>query len=104
MSALQDALDMWDTLEFGKDAIPAQIIVKAAKRVANPDYKAALNVEPSYEYPDETSYIQAIVDAALGITDDQSDHLWVEDGERVVCTHCGITLKEGVGDACPDVD
>ncbi len=45
-----------------------------------------------------------------------SDHLWVEDGERIVCTHCGITLKkevakrwklplqEGVGDECPDTD
>ena len=32
----------------------------------------------------------------------KSDHLWVEDGERIVCTHCGCTLKEGVGDECPD--
>lgn len=29
-----------------------------------------------------------------------SDHLWVQDGERIVCTHCGIDLKEGVGDEC----
>ena len=32
----------------------------------------------------------------------ESDHLWIEDGERIVCTHCGISLKEGVDDACPD--
>ncbi len=31
-----------------------------------------------------------------------SDHLWIEDGERIVCTHCGIGLKEGDGDECPD--
>ncbi len=31
-----------------------------------------------------------------------SDHLWIEDGERIVCTHCGITLKEGLGDECHD--
>ena len=50
---------------------------------------------------------------ALGTN--MSDHLWVEDGERIVCTHCGITLdkeiakrwklvplKEGGSDECPD--
>jgi len=31
-----------------------------------------------------------------------SNHLWIEDGKRIVCTHCGIGLKEEVGDECPD--
>ncbi len=33
-----------------------------------------------------------------------SDHLWIEDGERIVCTHCGVNLMKGVGDECPDVE
>ncbi len=23
-----------------------------------------------------------------------SDHLWIEDGERIVCTECGLTLED----------
>ncbi len=22
------------------------------------------------------------------------DHLWVNDGDRIVCTHCGMNIKE----------
>ena len=56
MSDLQDAL--------------AETIVNAARRVANPDYEAALSVYDarSEDHPDEVSYVRAIVDAALGIT------------------------------------
>ncbi len=24
----------------------------------------------------------------------ETDHLWVEDGDRIVCTHCDLDLKD----------
>ena len=65
MNNLQDELN-----EIGSTLNHWPLIVEAARRVANLDYKAALSVYDarSEDHPDEVSYVRAIINTALGIT------------------------------------
>ncbi len=73
MSDLQDALDKYD--KTGSAYGNVSLFVEAARKYANPDYEAALTIydAASPNHPDEVSYVRAIVDAALSVTEDKSD-------------------------------
>ena len=86
MSDLQDALADVDDLTDGSEPDTFWVIVEAARRVANPDYRAGvvewIGDEPPDNYPDEfdwedmiqstlTQTVKPVVDAALGITEDE---------------------------------
>ncbi len=74
MSDLQDALDYWSGMEEMStcDRRHLRRIVDAARRVANPDYKAAGNLihtELCIDHCIDWHDGKAIVDAALGISE-----------------------------------
>jgi hypothetical protein len=77
MTDLQDALNRWDELDFETDATsPAQIIVRAARLVANPNIEAAwkvlTEVVDTYLGDDEElAFVTDIVAAALTQGDTQ---------------------------------
>ncbi len=78
MSELQDALDWYEEGEpMGTGMPPGDrmvLIVDAARRVANPDYEAAAEVDathrPGVGPVTDRKRVKVIVNAALGITKD----------------------------------
>ncbi len=86
MSELQDAIDRFALAlplldSSGEGAAQyrddAQAIVEAARKYANPDYEAAIQVEANMRSGvgvgplTDRSRVQAIVDAALDVTEDE---------------------------------
>ncbi len=79
MSDLTDALDVWDqTLGPTQDLLPetTKVIVDAARKVANLDIEAAASIlayneTGGHPHSAHTKKAKRIVNAALGITDDE---------------------------------
>ena len=81
MSDLQDALDQWDKLKFDEDMTsPAQVIMEAARRVANaPEVIpgvilaeiAAQDDQPEMTALESIDQLTEVVLEALGITGDE---------------------------------
>ena len=71
-SELQEAIADYERpalAEWMKDHPMLGVIVEAARKVANPDYEAAVSVEWDREESNEEN-IKRVVDAALDITED----------------------------------
>ncbi len=69
MTDLQDEIQRWDQ---GFLPMRMETLMEAARKYANPDYEAA--AEPWWAFFEESGHtaedtIQAIVDAALGVTE-----------------------------------
>ena len=77
VSELDDAIDLLTDDKYRSPEITDArfLVLKAARRVANPDIEAALSVYDacSEDHPDEVSYVRAIVNAALGITTEDDE-------------------------------
>ncbi len=75
MSRLQDALDRWESLGYVRQQELGWMypIVNAARKYANPDYKAAAKVEaemrPGVGPVTDRKRVKAIVDVALRVTE-----------------------------------
>ncbi len=66
-SELQDALDWYDGVEIGSES-ELTVIVEAARKVANPDYRAHVRQNKALNVSDADA--KAIVDAVLSVTED----------------------------------